>query len=380
MASEARSIGWGGISIVSKSTGLSRTTIGKGIKEITCKESFHIDRIRRTGGGRKRLEKHDPTLRSDILACVEPTSRGDPESPLRWTSNSLVNIVKALKSRNPTRQVGVSVVRRILHEEGYSLQSNRKIKEGGTHPDRDLQFQNIAQNTRNFLEKGNPVISIDAKKKELIGNYKNGGREWNPKGEPTAVQVYDFLPKDGIKAVPYGIYDIAWNRGFVNVGVSADTAVFAGRSILKWWEEEGHCLYPDATELLITADGGGSNGTRVRLWKVIVQELTNKIGIPITICHYPPGTSKWNKIEHRLFSAITMNWRGKPLRSLDEMVERISHTKNKRGLKVTCRMDLAKYQRGIRIFDNRMAGLNLVRQEFHGEWNYSMYPKTLSRN
>ncbi|MHA1675184.1 MAG: ISAzo13 family transposase, partial [Promethearchaeota archaeon] len=333
------------------------------------------DRIRKEGGGRKRSEQIDPTLKSDLLQLVSPDTRGDPQSSLRWSSKSLTKIKEALHSMNNDHTASVFVIRRLLREEGYSLQCNRKVKEGGDHPDRDLQFQNIAATTEKFMNDHEPVISIDAKKKELIGNFKNRGQEWNPKNQPTQVNVYDFRPKGGIKAVPYGIYDIAQNSGYINLGISADTAVFAGRSILKWWKEEGNRSYPNATKLLITADGGGSNGTRVRLWKVILQELANRLKIPITMCHYPPGTSKWNKIEHRLFSHITLNWRGVPLDSLRKMFHLISNTTTKKGLKVKCRLDLTEYEKGIKIPNKMMESLNIERQMFHGEWNYTIYPK-----
>lgn len=368
-------LGWGGISIVSVSTGLSRTTVSNGVQELQKETSLVPNRIRKEGGGRKRSEILDPTLKPDILHLVSPDTRGDPESSLRWSSKSLSHIAKALRTMENPHDVSVTVIRRILLEEGYSLQRNRKVKEGGDHPDRDLQFQNIATTTEKFMDEHEPVISIDAKKKELIGDFKNRGHEWNPKNKPTQVNVYDFRPKGGIKAVPYGIYDIAQNSGYVNLGVSADTAVFAGRSILKWWNENGRKTYPNATKLLITADGGGSNGTRVRLWKVIVQELANKLRIPITVCHYPPGTSKWNKIEHRLFSHITLNWRGVPLDCLKKMFHLIMNTTTKKGLKVKCRLDLTKYEKGIKIPDKMMTSLKIERQIFHGEWNYTIYPK-----
>lgn len=360
---------------MSASTGLSRTTVSKGVHELQNITLLHPDRIRKEGGGRKKSEILDSSLKSDLHHLVSPNTRGDPQSSLRWTSKSLVNLTEALQNMENEHKISVYVVRRLLLEEGYSLQGNSKIKEGGNHPDRDQQFQYIAKETQNFFNEHEPVISIDAKKKELIGEFKNSGREWNPKETPTPVNVYDFRQKNGIKAVPYGIYDIALNRGFVNLGVSADTSVFAGKSILKWWKDEGCLNYPNATKLMITADGGGSNGTRVRLWKVIVQELANKIGIPITVCHYPPGTSKWNKIEHRLFSAITANWRAEPLDSLDKMINLISHTTNKKGLVVSCQVEMTQYAKGIKISDKRMKHIWIRRQEFHGEWNYTIYPK-----
>jgi transposase len=379
-ATEALSIGWGGISAVSKSTGLSRNTISRGIEDIEDDIRLPSRCIRRKGGGRKKLEHYDLSLRSDILNYVYPTTRGDPESPLRWTSKSLMNIVNALKTQDSTRKVSVSVVRRILHEEGFSLQANRKTREGGNHPDRDKQFYFIAETKNLTLGDGDPVISIDAKKKELIGNYKNQGQEWHPKGQPTPVQVYDFPQKDGYKAVPYGIYDIAKNKGFVNIGVSADTAVFAGKSILKWWEEVGKFDYPNATRLLILADGGGSNSSRTRLWKVILQELADKLRIPITVCHYPPGTSKWNPIEHRLWAPISLNWREQPLESLEIIKELISHTTTTKGLEVTCQLDMEKYKRGIKISDRWMTRLWIKREKFRGNWNYTMFPRRKGKN
>ncbi len=372
---EASVLGRGGISIVSVSTGLSRTTVKKGIQEFQNPPDLPPNRIRKKGGGRKRSEELDPTLKSDLLQLVSPDTRGDPQSSLRWTSKSLRKIKKALRLMNRKHNTSEFVIRRLLREEGYSLQSNRKVKEGGNHPDRDLQFKNIALTTEKFMDEHEPVISIDAKKKELIGAYKNDGREWNPKYQPTQVNVYDFPQKRGINAVPYGIYDITRNMGYINLGVSADTAVFAGKSILAWWEADGRKSYPNASKLLITADGGRSNGTRVRLWKVIVQELANKLKLPITVRHYPPGTSKWNKIEHRLFSHITLNWRGEPLDSLKKMFHLILNRATKEGLKVKCRLDLAKYEKGIKISDKKMESLKIERLDFHGEWNYTIYSK-----
>lgn len=372
---EALSLGWGGISEVSRSTGLSRTTIGRGIREIQCPPDLPLERIRKEGGGRKKLEVHYPSLKADILKLVDPATRGDPESSLRWTSKSLVHIKKELESTISNRKVSTSVIRRILREDGYSLQANRKTREGGNHPDRDEQFSHIARKKKEHLKKKDPVISIDAKKKELVGNFRNNGREWHPKGRPPQVEVYDFPPKNGIKATPYGIYDIAHNRGFVNVGISADTAVFAGKSILKWWTEDGKAAYPNARSLLILADGGGSNSSRSRLWKVILQELADKLGIPVKMCHYPPGTSKWNPIEHRLFGQISQNWRGVPLESLESMINLISHTRTSKGLEVSCWLDESNYKRGIKISDGRMSRLSIKRNTFHGEWNYTLFPR-----
>ena len=372
---EALSLGCGGISTLSLSTGLSRTTVSRGVKEARFESNLPSDRIRKEGGGRKRSEILDPTLKEDILRLVTPDTRGDPESLLRWKSKSLSHITEAVRTMENPHDVSVYVVRRILREEGYSLQANRKIKEGGNHPDRDKQFQNIATTMENFMDECEPVISIDAKKKELIGDYKNGGREWNPKFIPVDVNVYDFPQKGGYKGTPYVIYDVANNHGFINIGVSADTAVFAGTSILKCWEEEGRNTYPNSTKLLFTADDGGSNGTGVHLWKVILQELANRINIPITVRHYPPRTSKWNKIEHKLFGPISINWRGVPLDSLETMSYLISNTTTTKGLTVACRLDMREYKRGIKISDTRMESLNMKRDEFHGEWNYTIFPK-----
>jgi hypothetical protein len=349
--------------------------VRKGLREVNIEPISDSERIRKEGGGRSKSEIKDPTLRADLLKIVEVESLGDPQSPLRWVSKSVRHLTQALKLLPQPHYVSVSVVRRILHEECFSLQGNCKTKAGASHPDRDSQFQYIGKKAEEFKINHNPEISIDAKKKELIGNFKNGGKEWKPRGSPIQVQDHDFLPPSGIRAVPYGIYEMVKNRGFVNVGVSADTAVFAGKSILKWWECEGNVLYTDARELLITADGGGSNGYRVRLWKVIVQELSNKICLPITVCHYPPGTSKWNKIEHRLFAPITANWRATPLENLETMQNFISHTTTQTGLSVKCDLDLNKYERGIKISDKQMNNINIKRHEFHGEWNYTIYPK-----
>lgn len=376
---EALALGWGGVSIVVASTGLSAPTIRKGIRELQKPAILPLNRIRIQGGGRKRKETLDLTLKEDLMRLIEPHTRGDPQSPLKWCSKSMRHITSALKQLNPNHIVSTYVVRRILHEEHYSLQGNRKTNEGKSHPDRDPQFIYIQTETHTFQTQHEPWISIDAKKKELIGNFHNRGREWYPPGSAPKVQVYDFFnneTKERVNAVPYGIYDPTLNRGFVNLGISADTAVFAGKSILQWWEEEGKVAYPQATKLLITADGGGSNGTRNRLWKVLVQNLADKLQIPITVAHYPPGTSKWNKIEHRLFSPISANWRGVPLESLEIMAELIAHTTTQKGLVVSCRIDRSEYKRGIKVPDGSLAKVRIERHQFHGEWNYTIYPKS----
>jgi Rhodopirellula transposase DDE domain len=375
--SEASALGWGGISIVSISTGLSRPTIRKGIQEFVKGSDLPVNRIRNIGGGRKKAEVVDKTLKSDLLHLVDPDTRGDPESPLKWCSKSLNHLKNALQQINQNHQWSVQVIRRILREEKYTLQRNRKTKEGGTHPDRDMQFQYIQKEVEQFQLESDPVISIDAKKKEIIGNFKNDGSEWHFTESSPCVEVYDFFNKSTmIKATPYGVYDITKNRGFVNIGISYDTAVFAGKSILKWWKKEGKIIYPNGKKLLITADGGGSNSSRSRLWKIIVQNLADKLQIPITVAHYPPGTSKWNKIEHRLFSHISSNWRGVPLESLDLMTNLISHTTTKTGLEVSSYIDHNEYKKGIRVPDKWMKKIRLERHEFHGEWNYTVYPKS----
>ncbi len=310
-ATEAMAIGWGGISVVSRATGLARQVISAGIKELQQGERAGEGRIRRIGGGRKSTASKDPRLREDLERLVEPVTRGDPESPLRWTSKSVRKLAKELQQMG--HQVSHELVSELLHALGYSLQANRKTREGGTHPDRDAQFEHLNAQAEAFLVAGEPVVSVDAKKKELVGDFKNAGREWHPQGKPEEVQVYDF-PIPGLgRATPYGVYDLSRNTGWVNVGIDHNTAAFAVESIRRWWNEVGRQQYPEAKRLLICADGGGSNGSRVRLWKWEVQQLADETGLSITVCHLPPGTSKWNKIEHRLFAWISQNWRGKPL-------------------------------------------------------------------
>jgi transposase len=376
-ASEAMAYGFGGVAAVSRATGMSSATIRKGIKESKSIESGTLEplakaRSRRAGGGRKKATDKDPTLLSDLQELVESTTRGDPESSLLWTARSLRNLAIALKQRG--HEIKKNTVARLLKHLGYSLQGNKKCLEGAQHPDRNAQFEHINERVRAQLEANEPAISVDTKKKELVGSYKNGGRELRPHQDPERVQAYDFGEKDKPKAVPYGVYDLAENEAWVSVGISHDTGEFAVETIRTWFKEMGHPLYPNAASLLIIADGGGSNGYRLRLWKVELQKLANQLQLPIHVCHLPPGTSKWNKIEHRLFSFITQNWRGKPLVTHQVIVELIAATTTKARLRVECRLDERTYAKGIRISDTRMAEVNLLPDAFHGEWNYTINP------
>jgi len=374
-AAEALSIGNGNISIVSRATGISPDTIKKGCNELENGTSLSDDKIRAPGGGRKKSVDKDPTLLSDLESLVEPTSRGDPESPLLWTCKSLRNLAKELQ--NMGHKVSHARVADMLRTLGYSLQANKKTIEGTEHPDRNKQFEHINEKCKEFQEEHQPVISVDTKKKELIGNFKNVGRELRPKKDPIPVNVYDFKDKELGKVNPYGVYDITNNEGWVNVGIDHDTASFAVESIRRWWNLMGCKSYPDAQQLLITADCGGSNGSRVRLWKTELQKLTDEIGLEISVCHFPPGTSKWNKIEHRLFSQITLNWRGKPLTSYEVIVNLIAATKNSKGLRVKCMLDTNKYPTGTKIEKKQVEELGIIHDEFHGEWNYTFKPKNM---
>ena len=372
-AAEARAYGHGGVSVVSRITGIARSTIVRGVREIREKVQVGSGRIRQAGGGRKAKCFEDRTLLQDLERLVEPDTRGDPMQLLRWTSKSLRHLAQALKARG--HSACPHVIADCLRKLGYSLQANRKTREGSQHMDRDAQFHYINNQAVIFLTAGDPVISVDTKKKELVGDFKNQGREWRPKGTPEAVQVHDFIdPKLG-RAVPYGVYDLADNKGWVSVGTDHDTASFAVHAIKRWWRTMGRARYPKATRLLITADGGGSNGYRVRLWKIELQALANSLRIPITVCHLPPGTSKWNKIEHRLFSFITLNWRGKPLRSFKTIVQLIAATTTNTGLRVRAELDEHKYPKGVKISAASLAAINLRCHEFHGEWNYTIDPK-----
>jgi len=374
---ESSTIGFGGIATVSKATGLSRNTIVRGQRELEDVESIKFKGVRRSGGGRKRATDKDPKLEGDLLELLEPVTRGDPESPLLWTCKSLRNLSSELKKQG--HFVSYRVIGEILDKMGYSLQANRKTLEGSNNEDRDEQFNHINQQVIKFQRENQPVISVDTKKKELVGNFKNDGKEWKPKGKPDEVEIYDFPSQSVGKAIPYGIYDIGKNLGWVSVGIDHDTSTFAVESIRRWWYSMGQQIYPDAVKLLVTADGGGSNGSRVRLWKIEIQKFANETNMEISICHFPPGTSKWNKIEHRLFSHITQNWRGKPLISHEVIVNLIANTTTRTGLKVKCELDTNKYQKGTKISDKQFAKVNIKREEFHGEWNYVIYSNVTVR-
>jgi hypothetical protein len=373
-ASEARAAGRGGIAGTARATGMAVDTIRKGIGELDRGESIGPGRVRKPGAGRKLLSEVDPKLLIDLERLVDDDRRGDPESLLLWTSKSVRHLAGGLRGLG--HEVQYVTVAKLLRSAGYSLQANVKTREGRQHPDRDLQFRRINTTCDQALQDRQPIISIDCKKKELVGDFKNAGREWRPKGEPELVRVHDFKDKQLGKAVPYGVYDIAADQGWMNVGVDHDTAQFAVNSIRGWWEHLGQARYPNATRLQITADCGGSNGNRVRLWKVELQKLTDEIGLGIHVCHLPPGTSKWNRIEHRLFSYVTMNWRGKPLVSLETMINLIGATRTNTGLEVYARLDDRQYPAKVRVSDAELAAVNLHRDEFHPEWNYSIEPRT----
>jgi transposase len=377
MAGEARSLGHGGIAAVAGATGVSRSRISQGVAELEAGVP-PLGRARRTGGGRKSVTDTDPGLLVALLALVEPTRRGDPESSLCWTTLSTRNLADELTAAG--HKVGSDTVGRLLHEQGFSLQANSKTLEGGGHPDRDAQFSYINAQTADHLAAGDPVISVDTKKKELVGEYKNGGREWRPAGEPDKVKVHDFIDRNLGKANPYGVYDLAADTGWVSVGTDHDTAAFAVETIRRWWNTMGANTYPTASRVLITADGGGSNGSRTRLWKTELATLAAQTGLTLTVCHLPPGTSKWNKIEHRLFSHISMNWRGRPLTSHEVIVQTIAATTTRAGLSVHAELDTSDYPTGLTIPDSTMKALSesgtLTRHEWHPEWNYSLKPAT----
>ena len=371
-ASEAVAAGYGGIAAVSRATGIAASTIGRGKKDLAGDTPLEPGRVRRAGGGRKSLTAKNPGLEKELLSLVEPDARGDPMSPLRWTSRSLRQLAKTLATRG--YDISHTVVGEVLKANKFSLQGNRKTKEGEDHPDRDAQFRFINADVAKALADGQPVISVDTKKKELVGDFKNGGREWRPMGQPEDVRVHDFMIKELGRAVPYGVYDLAANAGWVSVGMSCDTAAFAVQTIRRWWREVGRQRYPDAKTLTINADGGGSNGSRLRLWKRELRALANELDIDIVVHHLPPGTSKWNKIEHRLFSFITMNWRAKPLVSYRVILDLIGATTTETGLTVRCELDENDYPKGIVVSDREMAEINIVRSDFHGEWNYTIKP------
>jgi transposase len=377
-ACEALALGYGGISLVAAATGLSRPTIGRGISEIRAGDLGRDDprpadtRIRRPGGGRHSLAEDDPRLLRDLRRLVDPATRGDPMSPLLWTCKSTRNLADALVELG--HDISHQTVGRLLTDLGYSLQSNRKTEEGKDHPDRDAQFEHINGRVRRFQRRGQPVVSVDTKKKEIVGNYKNPGREREPKGRPRRVKSKDFPDKQLGKVAPYGIYDLTANEGWVNVGIDHDTAEFAVESIRRWWYRMGRAVYPGANELLITADSGGSNGSRNRLWKVSLQGLADETGLKIAVCHFPPGTSKWNKIEHRMFCHITENWRGRPLVSHTVVVNLIGSTRTRTGLRVGAELDTNTYPKGIKVTDQEMESVQLTKDKFHGEWNYTISP------
>jgi len=369
---EARALGYGGASVVARATGISRSTIVRGMREVRSSKSLEIDRIRRPGAGRKRATAIDPRLAVELERLVDPGSRGDPESPLRWTCKSTRQLAAELTAKGHAGSDWL--VRQLLYDLGYSLQGNRKTKEGTRHPDRDAQFRYINAGVERQRRLQQPAISVDTKKKELVGDFKNGGREWRPKGEPQKVRVHDFIDPTKGKAIPYGVYDLAQNRGWVTVGIDHDTASFAVNTILRWWKKMGSKVYPKARSLWIVADSGGSNGSRVRLWKWELQRLADATRLTVHVCHLPPGTSKWNKIEHRLFSFISQNWRGQPLLTHATIVKLIAGTRTSTGLKVHCILDRRRYPNEIRITDEQMATIRLTPGSFHGDWNYSITP------
>ena len=377
-AAEAEQLGWGGVTAVAVATGLARNTIMAGMRELATKPKRRspelLLRIRRVGGGRKALTTQDPGLMKALEELIDCGTRGHPESPLRWTCKSTTRLAEELSHRN--HPVSDRTVAHLLKEAGYSLQSNRKTREGSSHPDRNAQFEHINKEVETFQKENQPAISVDTKKKELVGQYKNSGQEWRPKGQPVEVKVHDFPEKDLGKAIPYGVYDLASNEGWVSVGIDHDTAQFAVASIGRWWRELGQRRFPRAKKLLITADGGGSNSSRNRLWKVSLQEFANETGLRLSVCHFPPGTSKWNKIEHRLFSFITKNWRGRPLTSYEVIVNLIASTTTRSGLVVKAAIDTHGYETGIVVADEDFARINLHPASFHGEWNYTIEPNT----
>jgi hypothetical protein len=370
-AAEARELGWGGVSMVARASGLSRTTITAGLHELELppeRREAEAARVRRPGGGRRPLTQTDLELMAVLESLIDPAIRGDPESPLRWTSKSTRHLARELtRQRHP---VSATTVATLLREAGYSLQANAKTREGAGHPDRDDQFRYINERVLSFQRRGQPAISVDTKKKELVGDFKNGGREWQPKGQPQEVRVHDFLDKTKGKAIPYGVYDLFNNQGWVSVGIDHDTAQFAANSIRRWWREMGDRRFPRAGELLITADGGGSNSHRSRLWKLALQGLADNLGLRLEVCHFPPGTSKWNKIEHRLFSFITQNWRGRPLVSHQAIVSLIASTSTRTGLVVKAAIDDNEYPTQIKVSDHELAKLKIKSRPFHGDWNY----------
>ncbi|MGH2870279.1 MAG: ISAzo13 family transposase [Solirubrobacteraceae bacterium] len=373
-AAEARSHGRGGIAAVARATGLAENTIRKGLRDLECPERLALGRVRKAGGGPKRRVDTDETLLGDLKRLVDGQTRGDPERPLLWTSKSVRNLAAELRGLGHV--VSFRTVARLLHELGYSLQANRKTKEGSQHPDRDAQFRHINERVSAAVVGDQPAISIDTKKKELVGEYKNGGREWAVKGEPIAVKVHDFPDKELGKAIPYGVYDIGANHGFVNVGITRETAAFAVASVSSWWEQLGRSRYPNAKTLQITADCGGGNSNRTKLWKTELQKLADHTGLDVSVCHFPPGTSKWNKIEHRLWSLIGKNWRGRPLVSHEVIINSINATTSQTGLEVYAQLDTRDYPKAQEVTDAELAAVKIVRDAFHPEWNYTIKPST----
>ena len=371
---EARALGRGGIAILVRATGLARNTVVRGLRELDEDSPLDPARVRRPGAGRKRKAALTPSLKEALERLVEPVTRGDPESPLRWTSKSTRVLARELKAGGYS--VSHVLVADLLHEMEYSLQANRKTMEGAAHPDRDAQFEYINAGVRRRMNAGCPVISVDTKKKELVGRFKNGGRQWRPKGRPERVNVHDFLDKKKGKAIPYGVYELGRNVGWVSVGIDHDTARFAVATIRRWWRELGRKAYPNAATLLITADSGGSNGSRLRLWKWELQRFADSSGLAISVSHLPPGTSKWNKIEHRLFSFISQNWRGQPLLTHAAIVSLIANTRTATGLKVRCVLDTNRYPAKTVVTDRQMAQLHITRADFHGDWNYTIHPRS----
>jgi hypothetical protein len=377
-ACEAMTLPRGGVSLVAQATGLSRTTIWAGLRELRHPEDAPADdlpfaRSRHAGAGRPVLEETDPTLVKDLEVLLEATTRGDPQSPLRWTCKSTRNLAEELNRQG--HRVGYRTVAAILHDLDYSLQANRKTREGSSHPDRDAQFEYINRQVRTFQRAGQPAVSVDSKKRELVGDFKNAGREWRPAGSPEEVRAKDFPDKRLGKVTPSGVYDLTYNEGWVSVGIDHNTARFAAETLRRWWCEMGAPLYPDADRLLVTADAGGSNGYRCRLWKVALQQLADTLGLRIAVCHFPPGTSKWNKIEHRMFCHITKNWRGKPLLTRAVVVNLIGNTKTKAGLQIQAELDTNSYESGIKVSDEELAAVQIEKAAFHGEWNYTISPK-----
>ena len=373
-AAEAKALGYGGVSTVARATGVSRRAIHVGLREVKAAGKTPVaERIRRPGAGRKSLTAIQPRLKASLDALVEPTSRGDPQSSLRWTCLSVRRLTAEL-TRHGFR-IGRQKVAHLLHELGYSLQANRKTREGTAHPDRNAQFEHINRRIAALQRRGQPVISVDTKKKELVGNFRNVGREWRPAGQPVEVQVHDFQDAELGKAIPYGVYDLTHNEAWVSVGIDHDTAEFAVQTILRWWRQMGSKRFPKACELLVTADSGGSNSARCRLWKVALQGFADHTGLKVHVCHFPPGTSKWNKIEHRLFCHITRNWRGQPLSALEVIVQLIGRTRTRQGLKVKAALDRHQYPKGIKVATDQLAAVQLRPAKFHGDWNYTVSPR-----